>query len=268
MRGPSHARAGEALTGPGADVIWHDLECGSYEADLALWRGLAEEHPGPILEIGAGTGRVALELARAGHAVTALEREPALLEALRTRARGLRVRCVRADARSLALRERSFALCLVPMQTVQLLGGAAGRAAFLGRARTALRPGGLLACAVLGDLDPFDCADGGPGPEPETAVIDGLLYASLPTRVAPRRRSVVIERERRIIASAAGARELERVASRGRLLHVEANAIELDRVSPRTLRREAIAAGFSPGRDRVVPATSDHSGSVVVMLRA
>ena len=63
-----------------SEVIWHDLECGWYRADLPLWRELAAQHPGPVLEIGAGSGRVALELARAGHAVTALERERVLLD--------------------------------------------------------------------------------------------------------------------------------------------------------------------------------------------
>jgi SAM-dependent methyltransferase len=251
-----------------AEVVWHDLECGSYSADLPVWRELAARYPGRVLDIGAGTGRVALELARAGHDVTALEREPVLLEALRARSGGTQLRCVCADARSFELAERSFALCLVPMQTIQLLGGTAGRAAFLRGALAALRPGGLLACAVLADVEPFDCATSEPGPAPETALIDGLLYASLPTRVAVRRQSVVIERERRILEAAGPDADVERAGFRGRLLHRESNVIELDRVTPRLLRREAIAAGLEPEPDLGVPATEDHAGSAVVMLRA
>jgi hypothetical protein len=51
------------------EVVWHDLECGAYRADLPLWRELAARarFGSPILDVGAGTGRVALDLARAGH---------------------------------------------------------------------------------------------------------------------------------------------------------------------------------------------------------
>ena len=50
-------------------VIWHDLECGTYAEDLPLWRSLAAEHGDPVLDVGAGTGRVALDLARSGYRV-------------------------------------------------------------------------------------------------------------------------------------------------------------------------------------------------------
>ena len=94
----------------------------------------------PILDVGAGTGRVALELARAGHRVTALDIDPELLGALRERAGGLPVETVRADARTFELERRDFALCLVPMQTIQLLGGAAGAPRSCARARATCAP--------------------------------------------------------------------------------------------------------------------------------
>ncbi|MGZ4313698.1 MAG: class I SAM-dependent methyltransferase, partial [Solirubrobacteraceae bacterium] len=67
-------------------AIWHDLECGSYSADLEFWRALAARTGGPILDIGAGTGRTALALAGDGHEVTAMDLDDELLEALRGRA--------------------------------------------------------------------------------------------------------------------------------------------------------------------------------------
>jgi len=45
-------------------VVWHDLECGAYLEDLPVWQRLAAQHGNPILDVGAGTGRVTLDLAR------------------------------------------------------------------------------------------------------------------------------------------------------------------------------------------------------------
>src|SRR5829696_8786771 len=130
-------------------VVWHDVECGRYRADLALWRELAARERGPVLDVGAGTGRVTLDLARAGHRVTALDLEPGLLGALRDRAGDLPVVTVDADARAFDLGER-FGLVIVPMQTVQLLDERAG---FLAAARRHLSPGGLLAIAITAAME-------------------------------------------------------------------------------------------------------------------
>jgi len=239
-------------------VTWHELECGCYRADLPLWRELAHAHPGgTILEVGAGTGRVALDLARAGHSVIALDHDPELLAALeqRARAESLKVRCVHADARAFELDARDLALCLVPMQTIQLFGGAAERIVFLRRARAHLRPGGLAACAITADPEPFDCAAGHPGTSPDTVRVGETLYSSRATRVALRGRRIAIERERRI---AAPGREPVR----------ERSTVELDRVSPSELEREGALAGLRPERPRQVAPTDEHAGSTVVMLRA
>ena len=117
-------------------VIWHDLECGGYRADLPHWLALAERHAGAVLDVGAGTGRVALALARAGHSVLALERDAALAGELARRAEGLAVEVIRADACSFTL-AAPVALAIVPMQTIHLF---ADRDAFLRCARA-------LACA-------------------------------------------------------------------------------------------------------------------------
>ena len=63
-------------------VIWHDVENGGYDVDLPLWRRLAQRAGGPVLDLGAGTGRVALALAEDGHDVTALDSDPDLIEEL------------------------------------------------------------------------------------------------------------------------------------------------------------------------------------------
>ncbi len=119
--------------GVNLNALWHDLECGAYGDDLPLWRALVAETGGPVLDVGAGTGRVTLDLAAHGVAVIALDVDAALLEALRHRTAGLSVETVVADARDFTLSHACSAV-LMPMQTLQLLGGPRGRAAFLRRA--------------------------------------------------------------------------------------------------------------------------------------
>lgn len=262
-------REGSPRSPTPAGVVWHDLECGSYRADLSLWLQLAARAEGPILDVGAGTGRVTLELARAGHAVTALDHAPELLAALRERALGLDVATVQADARSFALPRADYTLCIVPMQTIQLLGGVAGRMRLLARARAHLRRGGLLACAILGQLDPFDVTDGGIGPAAERTTRDGLLYLSRAIRVSETGERVVIERERRILPE--GTEESGWPSRREQETHdgaPERDVVELDRVTVAMLRREGAEAGLEPRPTRALSPTDEHIGSSVAIFGA
>jgi SAM-dependent methyltransferase len=235
-------------------AIWHDLECGGYIEDINVWRSLAGRCGSPVLDVGAGTGRVALDLARQGYEVTALDRDPVLLAELARRADGLGVATVVADARDFDLGRR-FALCVVPMQTIQLLGGTDGRAAFLRCARAHLADGGLLAIAISEALDLYEVTDGTPAPLPDMREIDGVVYASHPTAVRADPEGFVLERRRETI-SAAGERT------------VELDHVRLDRLTSSQLEREAGAAGLTPDGRAVIPATDDYVGSSVVMLRA
>ena len=114
----AHRHLPRERTAAPATVLWHELECGFYRADLALWRELADREGGPILDVGAGAGRVSLVLAEAGYRVVAVDVDETLLGALAERATAVEVQTVCADARALALRRRDFGLCIVPMQTI------------------------------------------------------------------------------------------------------------------------------------------------------
>ncbi|MDQ3769028.1 MAG: class I SAM-dependent methyltransferase [Actinomycetota bacterium] len=245
--------------GPPTRVLWHDLECGSYAADLPLWRELAASTArpaGPVLDVGAGTGRVALELARAGHEVVALDRDEMLLGALRERAArdGLGVETVTGDARAFAL-ERSFALVLAPMQTVQLLGGPQCVEGFVRCAAAHLRPGGLLA-AALAEAVPFTEGAGLGLPPPDMLETGGWLYASQPIAVRPDPQGGAWLERRRETYAPDGVRT------------VELDRILLGTLSPAALTAAGRHAGLRPLPGHVVGATDDHVGSDVVLLEA
>jgi SAM-dependent methyltransferase len=235
-------------------VIWHDLECGGYLEDLHLWRELADRHGGPVLDVGAGTGRVALDLARHGHAVTALDHDPTLLAELRRRAGAIELATVLADARDFDLGQQ-FALCLMPMQTIQLLGGAGGRGGFLRCAHRHLRGGGVLAIALTDELEIYEVPDGSPVPLPDICERDGVVYSSQPTAVRADAGGFVLERRR------------ETVGTDGQLV-VSRDAIRLDRLDAAALEREAAAVGLTPAGRSSIPATVDYVGSAVVMVSA
>jgi SAM-dependent methyltransferase len=250
------APAGAALTPAHLHVLWHELECGRYAADLPLWRELAAEAGGgPILDLGAGSGRVALDLARAGHDVVALDLDAVLLAALGTHAAdaGLAVETVQADARDFALGRR-FPLVLAPMQTVQLLGGPDGRAGLLRGALDCVRPGGLLACAIADAFEGFDAEHTEP-PLPDVLERDGWVYASHPVAVRPEADATTIERIRQTVAPG-GART------------AEGDVVRLDKLDGDGLEAEGVAAGFAAAGRRFIEMTDEHVGSEVVLLRA
>jgi SAM-dependent methyltransferase len=235
------------------DALWHDLECGAYGEDLPLWRALAAEAGGPVLDVGAGTGRVALHLAAAGVPVVALDAEARLLEALEHRAAGLPVEAVVSDARAFAL-ERRVALVLVPIQTLQLLGGPRGRAAFLRCALDHLEPGGLVAAALADAMDCFDEEHDMP-PPPDAREIAGVRYASQLFAVDDDGDRAAIRRRREIVGP-------------GERYESEEVMVRLDRVSPAEVAMEGRAAGFLNEPDRSVAETEEYLGSTVVVLRA
>jgi len=235
------------------DAVWHDLECGAYTEDLDLWRTFADRTGGPVLDVGAGTGRVTLELAGRGVEVVALDLDEPLLAALAVRANGLSVHTVVADARAFSL-DRRFSLIVVPMQTLQLLGGSSGRASFLRCALAHLEPGGLLAAALADAMDCFD-EDHDVPPPPDSREILGMRYQSQLLGVVDDDGRAAIHRRREIVDAH------DRVEAHHVVVH-------LDRVSADEVGTEARRLGFIAEPHLYIPQTEQYLGSTVVVLRA
>jgi SAM-dependent methyltransferase len=234
------------------DAVWHDLECGGYTEDLPTWYALATRTGGPVLDVGAGTGRVTIELAARGIEVVALDISAPLLAALECRAGHLPVETVLADAREFRVARR-FALIVVPMQTLQLFGGRAGRAAFLRTAREHLKPGGLLAAALADAMDCFDEEHVAP-PPPDAREILGARYSSQLLTVVDDHGRAAIHRRRDIVG-----RDDQRET--GDVV------VFLDRVSAEDVAAEARSVGFMVEPHLQIPESEQFLGSTVVVLR-
>lgn len=240
------------------EAIWHDVECGAYSADLPFWVELAAAAPGPVLELGAGTGRVALRLAGAGLDIVALDSSATLLAELAARAEacGVEVETVCADARRLELdRSRAFGAVLAPMQFVHLLGGSTQRIELLSVVRGHLRAGAIVAAALLAD----DATAVAVGPDmpllPDVRERDGWIYSSLPIEVAMVAGGVEIRRMRQAVSPAGELSE-------------EAYSIHLDALSADQFEAEAEIAGLRPREWVGIAATDDHVGSTICILEA
>jgi SAM-dependent methyltransferase len=238
-------------------VRWHDIECDTYNEDFGLWELLAAEADGPILEVGAGTGRVALHLATQGYELTALDIESDLLQALTYRAvqSGVKVTTIAADARSFLIENGSFNLICVPMSSIQLFGATEGRLAFFKRAQRHLAPGATLGVAITELIETFDTS--APLlPLPDAREYGGRRYLSQPTAVrAIDDSQFTIERIRRIIGTD------------GSLESEEPNILTLSRVTSQELRNEGTSIGLHHERTVVIPPSKEHIGASVVIFR-
>jgi SAM-dependent methyltransferase len=230
-------------------AIWHDVECGSYTADLALWEEMAARAGGTVLDLGCGTGRVAIHLARRGTPVIGLDVDSELIAALAARAEGLPARGLLGDARGFEL-GADIALALAPMQLIQLLPGSADRLECLGCVAAHLLPGGRIALAIVERLPE---PDGDGPPLPDVREVEGWVYSSLPVDAVEDDGEIAIRRLRQTV-SPAGA------------LSEEKNEVRIRTLSAAQLEREGEEVGLTPLGRHAIPPTDLHVGSTVVVL--
>jgi len=125
----------------------YDLEHAGYDDDLAMYEGFARRGELPSLELGAGSGRVALHLARQGLRVTGIDASLAML----TRATAAldertapNVRLVEADMRDFDLAGEKFDLVYCALGAFEHLLTIDDQLATLRCVARHLAPGGLF----------------------------------------------------------------------------------------------------------------------------
>jgi SAM-dependent methyltransferase len=128
--------------------------------DVAFWTRVAREAHGPVLELGCGTGRVSLPLARAGVNLVGIDRSAPMLARAAARtsrtSRTLRTSLipsfVRGDIRTLPFAHRRFAMVLAPYGILQSLVRERDLAAALESVGRVLRRGGTFGIDLVPDV--------------------------------------------------------------------------------------------------------------------
>ena len=124
--------------------------------DVPFWRRLARGVAGRVLELGCGTGRVSIPLARAGVPLVGIDRSQPMLaraQARRRRARlGINPPCARGDIRALPFVSSTFAMVLAPYGVLQSLVRDRDLTQALESVARVLSPGGLLAIDLVPDV--------------------------------------------------------------------------------------------------------------------
>ena len=257
------SRAREANDAAVEGAIWQDVEFGAYVADLSLWEELAEHAGGAVLELGAGSGRVALHLARRGSPVIALERDPALVEQLRRRSEGLPVSPIEADAGHLHAAwipanangaPPPLGCAIAPLHVIQQIDPDR-RSALLGDMARILPAGGHFAATVVDESSLLGQGVGKSSPAPDMRDVESWVYSSEPLWVQVGGQALTVRRLR------------ERVSPEGeieRRVHDEV----LNRLAPEELEREAYDAGLLPAGCREIGSGPSEADSIAVILEA
>jgi SAM-dependent methyltransferase len=236
-------------------AIWQEIEFGPYSADLPLWLELAEAAAGPVLELGAGAGRVALHLAANGFEVIALERDRELAAELKRRGAGS-VTVVEADLAGLdrARLPSPPALVIAPLHMLQELDPRSRRDALVSL-RAVMAPGAILAATLVDESTLLSEGLSTGRILPDMRELDGWVYSSEPLWVQVGEDALRVRRLREVVAPD---------GEKTRSVHDEV----LHRLPVDLLEREATEAGFVAIGTRAIRSGPSEADSIAVLLEA
>jgi SAM-dependent methyltransferase len=168
---------------PDLPALYDSVPAYAARRDVQFYIDEARDSGGSVLEIGCGTGRILLPIARSGHTITGLDASPQMLERCRSKLRSepdavrSRVTLHQGDARAFDL-GRQFDLVIAPFRVVQHLTTIEDQLGFLDSVARHLGPGGRLTFDVFNpNFAALVSADGIEREDtPETALPDGRTF--------------------------------------------------------------------------------------------
>ena len=202
--------------------------------DVAFWARLASAQDGRVLELGCGTGRITVPVARAGARVVGIDRSAEMLARGRQRLRRARLgqtaRLVRGDIRALPFRRRpGFSLVMAPYGILQSLTREKDLAATLASVHAVLRRGGLFVIDLVPDLPRWDEYDD---------------HTSLSGSGPGGRRITLVESVRQDVKRGLTIFDQQYTETRGRERRVQRFSLTFRTLSVRQMTRRLEAAGF------------------------
>lgn len=133
----------------------YDVDLLEDPGDLDLYVALATRTGGPIVELGVGSGRIAVPLAQAGYEVTGIDKDPAMLARAAERAAKAgpevagRLDLIEADARSVhAPKAGTYSLAFIALNSILVFGDVTDQRCAVRTLAEHLAPGGLAVADV------------------------------------------------------------------------------------------------------------------------
>jgi SAM-dependent methyltransferase len=136
------------------EVQFYDVAVSDWANEIDFYRAMAielKEHGGSVLEVGCGTGRVALQLAQEGISIVGMDLSPSMLNVARQKSQGLsNVRWMEGNMMAFDFGER-FDLIIMPGHSFQFMLTPTDQAACLTCIRQHLTPFGKLVVHINHD---------------------------------------------------------------------------------------------------------------------
>jgi SAM-dependent methyltransferase len=162
---------------PDFGLLYDSVPLYAARQDVGFYVDEAKAAGGRVLEVGCGTGRILLPIARAGISITGIDGSKQMLERCRAKLSGERVQLVQNDMRDLNLGEK-FSLIIAPFRVMQHLTTADDQLQFLATIARHLIPQGRFIFDVFNPR--FDLLVGADGMEredtPEQRLSDGRTF--------------------------------------------------------------------------------------------